>query len=112
MKITVRPAGGVIGHLPGVSNVPGHGPLSVDTADLAPERRAQIERLVHDAGIIARPPAPPRGYPGAERLITVETEGKSHTARFPEGEFPESVQQLIDAVHAIAGERQIKPGNS
>ncbi len=106
MKITVRPAGGVVGHIPGLASVPGHQPVSVDTADLAPERRAQIERLVHDAGIIDRPPPPPRGYPGAERLITVEVEGKSHTARFPEGEFPENVQQLVDAVHAIAGERR------
>ncbi len=108
MKITVRPAGGAVGHIPGRASVPGHQPVSVDTADLAPERRAQIERLVQEAGIIGRPPPPPRGYPGAERLITVETEGKSHTARFPEGEFPENVEQLIDAVHTIVRERQAK----
>ena len=105
MKITVLPAGGVVGYLPGLASVPGHQPVSVETADLAPERRAQLERLVQDAGIIDRPPPPPRGYPGAERLITVEAGGKAHTARFPEGEFPDAVRQLIDAVHATAGER-------
>jgi hypothetical protein len=104
MKITVHPAGGAVGHLPGLANIPGHQPVSVDTADLAPERRAQLERLVHDAGIIDRPPPAPHGYPGAERLITVEVEGKSQTARYREGELPEKARQLVEAVHAIARE--------
>jgi hypothetical protein len=106
MKITVRPAGGVVGYLPGLANVPGHQPVSVDTADLAPDRRSLLERLVHEARIIDRPPPAPRGYPGAERLITVEVEGKSHTARYPEGELPEKIQQLVEALHAIASERK------
>jgi hypothetical protein len=106
MKITVRPAGGFVGYLPGLTSVPGHAPQSVETTDLAPERRAQLERLVQDAGIIDRPLAPPPGYPGAERLITIEAEGKSHTARFPEGAVPDNVQQLIDAVHAAAAEQK------
>jgi hypothetical protein len=106
MKITVRPAGGAVGYLPGMANVPGHQPVSVDTADLAPERRTHLERLVQEAGIIDRPPPAPRGYPGAERLITVEIEGKSQTARYPEGKFPEKVQQLVEALHAIASERK------
>jgi len=102
MKITVRQAGGVVGHLPARESVPGHQPVSVDTADMPREQRSHFERLVHEAGILGPPPPPPRGYPGGERLITVEADGTSHTARFPEGEFPESVLQLIEAVHAAA----------
>jgi hypothetical protein len=106
MKITVRQAGGVVGHLPALASVPGHQPVSVETADLAREQCVRIERLVQEAGITGPPPPSPRGYPGGERLITVEADGKSHTARFPEGEFPEPVRQLIEAVHAAAAERK------
>jgi hypothetical protein len=104
MKITVRQAGGVVGHLPGLANVPGHRPLSVDTAALAPEQRAQIERLVEQAGIIENPRPSARSYAGAERLISVEVDGKTYTARFQEGDIPEEVAGLIEAVRAAAGQ--------
>ena len=104
MKITVRQAGGVVGHLPGLANVPGHRPLSVDTAALAPEQRAQIERLVEQAGIIENPRPAARTYSGAERLISVEVDGKTYTARFREGDIPEEVTGLIEAVRAAAGQ--------
>jgi hypothetical protein len=103
MKITVRQSGGAVGYLPGLASVPGHEPLSVETAGLGLDERAHLERLVQEAGIVGSPPPAPRGYPGSERLITIESDGKSHTARFPEGEFPEPVRQLIDAVRAAAG---------
>ena len=102
MKITVRRTGGVVGFLPGRENVPGHQPVSIETADLGPDKCAQVERLVQEAGIIDRPPPPPHGYPGGVRLITVETDGKEHAARFREGEVPDNVQRLIDAVHAYS----------
>jgi len=102
MKITVRKAGGAVGHLPGLAGVPGHEPLSVETTSLGRDERAQLERLVQETGIVGSHPPAARGYPGAERLITIEVDGKSHTARFPEGEFPEAVRQLIDAVRAAA----------
>src|SRR5262249_39211871 len=101
-KITVRKAGGAVGYLPGLAGVPGHEPVSVETTGLGPDERAQLERLVQESGIVGSPPPAPRGYKGAARLITAEVEGKSHTARFPEGEFPEPVRQLIDAVRAAA----------
>jgi hypothetical protein len=102
MKITVRQAGGAVGYLPGLASVPGHEPTSVETAGLGRDERAQLERLVEESGIVGSPPPAARGYPGAERLITIEIDGKSHTARFPEGEFPAPVRQLIDAVRAAA----------
>jgi hypothetical protein len=92
-----------------MANVPGHQPVSVDTADLAPERRTLLERLVHDAGIIDRPPPAPCGYPGAERVITVEFEGKLQTARYPEGVLPEKIQRLVEALHEIASARSEPP---
>jgi len=104
MKITVRQAGGVVGHLPGLANVPGHRPLSVDTAALAPEERAQVERLVEQAGIIDGPRPAARTYSGAERLISVEVDGKTYTARFQEGGLPDEVVELIEAVRAAAGQ--------
>jgi hypothetical protein len=102
MKITVRKAGGAVGYLPGLAGVPGHEPVSVETTGLGKEERARLEHLVQEAGIIGWPEPAARGYPGGERLITVESEGKTHTARFPEGEFPAPVRQLIDAVRAVA----------
>src|SRR5262245_5719072 len=104
MKITVRHSGGAVGYLPGLASVPGHEPVSVETTGLGPDERARVERLVQETGIVGSPPPAARGYPGAERLITIESDGKSHTARFPEGEFPEPVRQLIDAVRAAAGQ--------
>jgi hypothetical protein len=112
MKITVRHSGGAVGYLPGLASVPGHEPLSVETAGLAGDERARLERLVKEAGIIGSPPPAPRGYPGGERLITVEADGKSHTARFPEGEFPDAVRQLIDAVKAAAAQRGPSSGRN
>lgn len=94
MKITIRQAGGFVGHLPGLPAI------SLETDGLPAPQRARIERLVQDAGIIGSSPAATRGYPGAERLITVDVGGASHTARFPEGAFPEAVRELIEAVEA------------
>ena len=105
MKITVRHSGGAVGYPPGLAGVPGHEPVSVETTRLGGDERARLERLVQETGIVGSPPPAARGYPGAERLITIESDGKSHTARFQEGEFPEPVQQLIDAVRAAAGGR-------
>jgi hypothetical protein len=105
MKITVRKAGGAVGYLPGLAGVPGLEPVSVDTTGLGRDERAQLERLVQETGIVGSPPPAARGYPGAERLITIELDGRSHSARFPEGEFPEPVRQLIDAVRAAAAGR-------
>jgi hypothetical protein len=76
--------------------------MSVETTGLGRDERARLERLVQETGIVGSPPPAARGYPGAERLITIEIDGKSHTARFQEGEFPEPVRQLIDAVRAAA----------
>jgi hypothetical protein len=106
MKITVGKAGGAVGHLPGLAGVPGHEPVSIETTGLGRDERAELERLVRETGIVGSPPPATRGYPGAERLITIEAEGKSHTARFPDGEFPEPVRQLIDAVRAAAAGRK------
>ena len=105
MKITVRHSGGGVGYLPSLASVPGHEPVSVETTGLGPDERARVERLVQQTGIVGSPPPAARGYPGAERLITIEGDGMSHTVRFPEGEFPEPVRQLIDAVRAAAGGR-------
>src|SRR5580765_5701543 len=105
MKITVRHSGGGVGYLPGQAGVPGHEPVSAESTGLGRDERAQLERLVQETGIVGSPPPAARGYPGAERLITIEIEGKSHTARLPEGEFPEPVRQLIDAVRGAAAGR-------
>lgn len=98
MRITVRQAGGVVGYVPGLAAVPA---LSVETADLAPKQRVQIEHLVEEAGLAAPPPAARKSQnPGAERVISVEIGGKEHTSRFQEGNFPEPVLKLLDALEA------------
>ena len=97
MRIRFQSDGG-LGYFPGLAE-----PVTIDTADLAPEQAARFEGLVAAADFFARPATIGAPSPGAADLrhstISVdEDEGRSHTVEVTDPVADPTLQALIDAL--------------
>jgi Emfourin len=98
MRIQFRPDGG-LASFPGLER-----PLELDTAELAPEQAASLERLVRDAGVFALPARAGAPAPGAadyrSYTITVDDGARSHTITVAEPIEDAALRALVERLGA------------
>jgi hypothetical protein len=92
MKVTIQQSGGFVGIA--------QPPLTIDTAQLRPEDRASVERLIKSVDFFRLPAtagqAPPVGdLP--EHSIEVQTGTETHSVRVRQG----ASQKLDELVHVV-----------
>jgi len=72
--------------------------VTLDTQELDPAERAELETLVNKSGFFQMPEKIDSPGLGADRFayrLTVEDAGRSHTVEAVEGSIPEALQPLI-----------------
>lgn len=85
--------------------------LVLDTDQLDPAEKNNIEQMVESAHFSSLPEKIPSDSPGADRfsyVITIEEAGGRHTVEVAEASMPESLRTLIQHV-AFVGRSRPKP---
>jgi hypothetical protein len=97
VKIEYRTTGGVA-HFPGLA-----APFVIDTADLPPDRRATIERLVKEARFFDQPAdaLPPRGADYQIGTLTIRDGDAAHTVQRADPITDPALAALFDAVRKL-----------
>ena len=82
---------------------------SVATDQLSPGDRQKLAALVQQSGLDDAPAAPSSGEPEPDRFtyaVTLEDQGRTHTAGFSERSMPEGVRNLISWVSTVDGHEE------
>ena len=102
MTIEFSTSGGVA-YFPGLA-----APVKFDTADLPPDRRATVERLVEEAHFFdqpADPPHPPRGADYQTYTITIKDGDRTHTVRLNDPITDPALASLVQELQKLRTEK-------
>jgi Emfourin len=113
VTIEFRTTGGVA-YLPGLA-----APVTIDTAELQPERKTKLDRLVAESRFFDQPaeaPLPSRGADYQVYTITVREGDRTHTVRVAEPIADAALAALVEALRQLRNEkvqakRQSKPNS-
>ena len=98
MRIELRVGGG-LAYLPGLA-----APFVVDTAELPPEQRHALERLVEDACVFDQPSSSKPSSRGADRqtyTLTIEDKGRRHSLRRSDPVNDPALAALIEMLQTL-----------
>jgi hypothetical protein len=77
----------------------------IDTASLPPEEAQSLRELVEAADVYNLPAKPSSSTPGADRFqytLTIEDEGRRHTAELGEGAASDALRALLRRLTVLA----------